>query len=59
MLPGIEALTLFADPDGAGLEAAERCAARWAAAGREARICKPPAGDFNVSAASGPLLWGA
>lgn len=46
-LAGIEALTLFADPDGVGIEAARRCAERWSEAGREARICIPPAGDFN------------
>lgn len=47
VLPGIEALTIFADADGAGLAAARGCAARWTEAGREARICTPPAGDFN------------
>lgn len=47
VLPGIEALTIFADPDGAGMEAAEACAARWAEAGREVRIAAPPEGDFN------------
>ncbi len=47
LLPGIGALTIFADPDGAGLRAAEACAERWAEAGREARICAPPSGDFN------------
>jgi hypothetical protein len=47
VLPGIEALTIFADPDGAGMEAARACAGAWAEAGREARICAPPAGDFN------------
>ena len=48
-LPAIEALTIFADPDGAGMDAAEACAARWAAAGRDVRITAPPlgAGDFN------------
>ncbi len=47
VLPGLEALTIFADADGAGLTAAQGCAARWIEAGREARICTPPAGDFN------------
>ena len=49
VLPGIGALTIFADPDGAGMDAAETCAARWREAGREARILAPPAGagDFN------------
>jgi putative DNA primase/helicase len=48
ILPGIEALTIFADPDGAGMEAAQACVARWREAGREARIIAPPgAADFN------------
>jgi hypothetical protein len=47
VLAGIEALTIFADADKAGTEAAQRCAARWAEAGREARILTPPRGDFN------------
>ncbi|MCX7370988.1 MAG: toprim domain-containing protein [Alphaproteobacteria bacterium] len=49
VLRGIEALTVFADPDGPGLTAARACCERWAAAGREARILAPPAGagDFN------------
>jgi hypothetical protein len=48
VLPGIEALTIFADPDEAGLKAAKQCAVRWQEAGREVRISLPPiAGDFN------------
>jgi hypothetical protein len=47
VLAGISALTIFGDADGAGKAAAEACAARWSLAGREARICTPPAGDFN------------
>ena len=35
---GIESLTVFADADEAGLEAAQVCVDRWLAAGREARI---------------------
>ena len=46
-LPGIECLTIFADADGAGMDAAEACGKRWISAGRDARICTPPAGDFN------------
>lgn len=38
VLPGIEALTIAADHDRAGIDAAEACAARWAAAGCEARV---------------------
>ena len=40
-LPGIEAITVFADADAAGLAAAETCAARWREAGRETRIIRP------------------
>jgi hypothetical protein len=47
VLPGIEALTIFADADGAGIKAARECGRRWAAAGREARLLAPPAGDWN------------
>lgn len=47
LLPGITALTLFADADGAGMEAARICGKRWATAGREARLLAPPAGDWN------------
>ena len=47
VLFGVEALTIFADPDGAGMQAARGCAARWVESGREARICTPPRGDFN------------
>jgi hypothetical protein len=35
VLPGIEALTLFADADEAGIRAAKSCAKKWRAAGRE------------------------
>ena len=49
VLPGIEALTVFADNDVAGMEAARACGERWAAAGREATIAAPPASqtDWN------------
>lgn len=47
LLPGIEALTLFADADGTGMEAARACGKRWAAAGREVRLLAPPAGDWD------------
>ncbi len=46
-LPGIEALTVFADADPAGLAAAGACAARWIEAGREALIVRPRAGDWD------------
>ncbi|MGO1080138.1 CHC2 zinc finger domain-containing protein [Inquilinus sp. CA228] len=38
ILAGIEALTIFADPDPTGMQAAETCARRWRAAGREVAI---------------------
>jgi phage/plasmid primase-like uncharacterized protein len=41
MLDGIESLTIAADNDAAGIAAAEACAARWTAAGREVRIVMP------------------
>jgi hypothetical protein len=53
VLPGIEALTIFADADdqGVGLLAAQACATRWRAAGREAVIHVPPAGEDWAEAA--------
>lgn len=41
-LDGIEALTIFADRDVAGIGAAQACAEAWAAAGREVRIIMAP-----------------
>ena len=41
VLPGIEALTVLADHDQAGLIAAQTCAERWVAAGREVLIRWP------------------
>jgi putative DNA primase/helicase len=38
VLPGVEALTIFADHDEAGLRAAQACAARWQAPGREVLV---------------------
>lgn len=51
-LAGIETLTVYADRDdaGAGLTAAEACAARWVAAGREAAIELPPDGTDWLNA---------
>lgn len=47
ILPGIEALTIYADADdsGAGWNAAMVCADRWSAAGREAVVHAAPAGE--------------
>lgn len=41
LLAGIEALTIFADADQAGQRAAEICAERWLADGRDVRIAAP------------------
>jgi putative DNA primase/helicase len=41
VLAGIEALTIFADADQAGRQAAERCGEHWLAHGRAARIAAP------------------
>lgn len=41
VLSGIECLTILADHDRAGLDAARSCAKRWAASGREVTIAYP------------------
>lgn len=41
VLRGIEAITIAADHDDAGIEAAQACGERWATAGREVRIVLP------------------
>jgi hypothetical protein len=43
VLDGVEALTIYADHDPAGLKAAKECARRWHAAGREVHIRAPRA----------------
>ena len=47
VLPGVEALTIYADHDNIGIIAAKACARRWHEAGREVRIRAPraPAAD--------------
>lgn len=47
VLRGLEALTIFADADSAGVNAARACAMRWREAGCEVRIVAPPHGDWN------------
>jgi len=47
IIPSVEALTLFADADAPGMTAAQHAAKRWREAGRVARICAPPAGDWH------------
>lgn len=55
VLPGIEALTVYADndakPNGSnpGLEAARACAERWAAAGRHAEVIWPRADGADMA----------
>ena len=49
VLGGIETLTLFADHDKAGLDAARACAARWRDAGRETCIATPSAEGFDFA----------
>jgi phage/plasmid primase-like uncharacterized protein len=49
VLPGIEALTIFADHDDAGQTAARACAVNWTAGGRQVAIRTPsrPGADWN------------
>jgi hypothetical protein len=41
VVTGIEALTIFADSDAPGMQAAETCADRWRAAGCDTRVVSP------------------
>ena len=43
VLPGIEALVLFADGDDAGIDAAAECADRWTTAGKDVLVTFPSA----------------
>ena len=49
VLPGVESLTIFADHDDVGIKAARACGRRWADAGLDARVLRPPAigADWN------------
>jgi hypothetical protein len=49
VVPGIEALVVYADKDtgGAGQKAAQELASRWAKAGRDVYIALPATGDWN------------
>jgi putative DNA primase/helicase len=51
VLSGIEALTIAADQDEAGMRAAATCADRWHEAGRKTLIIAPPSGDWAEVAA--------
>jgi hypothetical protein len=46
VLAGIECLTIDADADAAGINAARRTAARWKRAGRDVAVSTPAAGDW-------------
>lgn len=46
VLTGIESLSIFADQDSAGLDAANTAGERWHAAGREVIMAAPVQGDF-------------
>ena len=41
IIGGIESLTIFADADGPGIDAAGQCLHRWRIAGREATVLPP------------------
>jgi putative DNA primase/helicase len=49
VLAGVESLTIAADHDPTGMNAAEACASRWTEAGREVRLVLPdlPGADLN------------
>ena len=49
VLPGVEALTIVADHDEAGLRAADACGRRWLEAGREVRVWKAPAEGADLN----------
>lgn len=46
VLPGVTSLSVFADQDKAGLDAANACGERWHAAGVEVTMAAPIVGDF-------------
>jgi hypothetical protein len=56
VLPGIECLTIFADADAKGTDAARECGRRWVVAGREAHIRAPLVGDWADAL---PRTWRA
>lgn len=49
VLDGIDALTIFADHDDAGIAAASTCASRWASAGCEVYIVRPRAAGKDIA----------
>ena len=50
IISGLDAITIFADSDPAGMRAAEACARRWSEAGREVTIWTPERGDRRDTA---------
>jgi len=46
-LPGIESLTIAADADQVGIQAAQACAAAWTTAGKEVFVRAAAVGDLN------------
>ena len=50
IISGLDAITIFADSDPAGMRAAEACARRWSEAGREVTIWTPERGDWRDTA---------
>ncbi len=55
VLAGIESLTIFADNDPAGLQAATACGRRWRDAGREVRILRARTPGDDVADLAGRL----
>jgi putative DNA primase/helicase len=49
VLDGVEALTIFADHDAAGIAAARECAKRWRLAGKEVRLRMPAMKGLDVN----------
>ena len=49
VLPGIETLTIGADNDPAGRQAARRCATRWARAGRAVYVVTAPGARADLN----------
>lgn len=49
VLDGVDALTVAADNDTAGIAAAETCAQRWADSGRQARIVMTPTPGTDIN----------
>lgn len=55
VLAGIEALTIFADHDPAGMKAATECGHRWRDAGREVRVLRARTAGADVADLTGMM----